>query len=100
MIQVLAGIVVMLIGIGLSTRAGQIREFRQQAVAIALPLRRYRAAIFTAILCGILAPMLNYSFAFGQDIEAAAVRLGNTEVRAAYAVWPIGLAGGLLPNIG
>jgi hypothetical protein len=44
--------------------------------------------------------MLNYSFAFGQDIAVAAVRLGNTEVHTAYAVWPIGLAGGLLPNIG
>jgi L-rhamnose-H+ transport protein len=53
-----------------------------------------------AILCGILAPMLNYSFAFGQDIAVAAARLGNTEVRAVYAVWPIGLAGGLLPNLG
>lgn len=44
--------------------------------------------------------MLNYSFAFGQDIAIAAVRLGNSEVRATYAVWPIGLAGGLLPNVG
>lgn len=100
LIEVLAGIVVMLIGIGLSTWAGQIREYRRKAVATAPPLGRYRAAVFMAILCGILAPMLNYSFAFGQDIAVAAVHLGNTEVRAAYAVWPIGLAGGLLPNIG
>jgi hypothetical protein len=27
------------------------------------------------------------------------VRLGNSELRAAYAVWPIGLAGGFLPNV-
>jgi L-rhamnose-H+ transport protein len=100
LIQVLAGIVVMLIGIGLSTWAGQIREYRQEADAIAPPLGRYRVAVFVAILCGILAPMLNYSFAFGQDIAVAAVHLGNTEVHAAYAVWPIGLAGGLLPNVG
>ena len=44
--------------------------------------------------------MLNFSFAFGQDIAAAAVRLGNADVRAAYAVWPIGVAGGLIPNVG
>jgi len=100
LIQVLAGIVVMLIGIGLSTWAGQIREHRQEAVAITQPFGRYRAAVLVAILCGILAPMLNYSFAFGQDIAVAAVRLGNSEVRAAYAVWPIGLAGGILPNVG
>lgn len=98
-IPVLAGIVVMLIGIGLSTWAGQVREYGRKAVAIA-PLGRYGAAVLIATLCGILAPMLNYSFAFGQDIALAAVHLGNTEVRAAYAVWPIGLAGGLLPNVG
>ena len=56
-------------------------------------------AVLLAILCGVMAPMLNYSFAFGQDIAHRAVLLGNPELRAAYAVWPIGLAGGFLPNI-
>jgi L-rhamnose-H+ transport protein len=46
-----------------------------------------------------MAPMLNFSFAFGQDIAHQAVLLGNPELHAAYAVWPIGLAGGFLPNI-
>ena len=43
--------------------------------------------------------MLNYSFAFGQDIAREAVRLGTPQVRAGYAVWPVGLAGGLIPNV-
>jgi L-rhamnose-H+ transport protein len=99
LIPVLAGIVIMLIGIAFSAWAGQIREHDQEPGSNPFS-GRYKAAVFGAILCGILAPMLNYSFAFGQDIAVAAVRLGNSEVRAAYAVWPIGLAGGLLPNIG
>ena len=100
LILVLAGIVIMLVGIVFSAWAGQIRERPQDVTATTPPVGRYKAAVFVAVLCGILAPMLNYSFAFGQDIAVAAVRLGNPEVRAAYAVWPIGLAGGLLPNIG
>lgn len=100
LMQILAGIVIMLVGIALSAWAGQIREHRQEATSATPSLGRYRAAVFVAVLCGILAPMLNYSFAFGQDIAIAAVRLGNPEVRAAYAVWPIGLAGGLVPNVG
>ena len=100
LMEVLSGIVIMLVGIAVSAWAGQVREHRQEAIAPTSPSGRYRAAVFVAILCGILAPMLNYSFAFGQDISAAAVRLGNPEVRAAYAVWPIGLAGGFLPNVG
>ena len=99
LIPVLAGIVIMLIGIAISAWAGHIRE-RRQETGTTSPAGRYNAAVLVAVLCGILAPMLNYSFAFGQDIALAAVRRGNPEVRAAYAVWPIGLAGGLLPNIG
>jgi L-rhamnose-H+ transport protein len=100
LIPILAGIVIMLAGIALSAWAGQIRERHQEGVATPSPSGQYKSAVFIAALCGILAPMLNYSFAFGQDIAAAAVRLGNPEVCAAYAVWPIGLAGGLIPNVG
>jgi hypothetical protein len=42
--------------------------------------------------------MLNYSFAFGQDIALQSIHFGNSAVRAAYAVWPVGLLGGLIPN--
>lgn len=52
----------------LSAWAGQIRERRENALEGRQLERRYRAAVFIAGLCGILAPMLNYSFAFGQDI--------------------------------
>lgn len=89
----------MLVGMAVSAWAGQIREDRRNSGA-ASPTSRYGAAIFVAVLCGILAPMLNFSFAFGQEITHTAVRLGNPEVRVAYTVWPIGLAGGLLPNVG
>lgn len=99
LIEVLAGIATMLIGVSLSASAGQIRERGQETGKVS-PLGRYKVAVFVAVVCGILAPMLNYAFAFGQDIAFAAVRLGNPEVRAAYAVWPIALAGGLLPNLG
>jgi L-rhamnose-H+ transport protein len=99
MAAILAGISITLIGIVLSGWAGQIREHSLEP-GLTSPSGRYQAAVFVAVLCGFLAPMLNYSFAFGQDIAIAAARLGNSEVHAVYAVWPIGLAGGLLPNVG
>jgi L-rhamnose-H+ transport protein len=107
--EILLGVVAMLIGITLSTWGGQIRErdtrARETAAhdpstkAASNPSGGYLAAVLLAVLCGLMAPMLNFSFAFGQDIAHHAVRLGNSELRAAYAVWPIGLAGGFLPNI-
>jgi len=94
---ILGGVVVMSIGIFLTAWSGQIKE-RATVVHHNPSHRSYLEAIFLAVLCGLMAPMLNYSFAFGQDIAKAAVALGNRPVHAAYAVWPIGLAGGFVPN--
>jgi L-rhamnose-H+ transport protein len=105
LIEILAGVAVMIAGIALSTRGGQIRERHtietegRGPKPSTPPANKYLGAVLLAILCGVMAPMLNFSFAFGQDIAHQAVVLGNTELHAAYAVWPVGLAGGLLPNI-
>jgi len=92
---ILAGLAVMVAGVIVSARAGRQRE-RKQPVAAA---GGYALALATAVLCGLMAPMVNYSFAFGQDIAERAVRLGVPPTRAGYAVWPVGLFGGLLPNL-
>lgn len=97
--EILAGVAVMVIGIGLSTWGGQIRERDHRSAPQSSPVGGYFGAVLLAVLCGVMAPMINYSFAFGQDIARQAVKLGNPELHAAYAVWPIGLAGGFLPNI-
>jgi len=99
MIFVLSGVVVMVLGIIFSTWGGQVRESGKAEVPASRSGRNYFAAVLLAVLCGILAPMLNYSFAFGQNIAMEAVRQGTSEVRSGYAVWPIGLAGGAVPNI-
>ena len=46
-----------------------------------------------------MAPMINYAFAFGQSIAEEAVRQGTSAEAAGYAVWPVGLLGGLIPNL-
>ncbi len=99
LLEVLAGVVIMAVGIGLSTWGGQIREKHQRPALQSGLASGYTAAVLLAILCGVLAPMLNYSFAFGQDIAQQAAHVGNSALHSGYAVWPIGLGGGLLPNI-
>ena len=93
-----AGVLVMLAGIGVSALAGRSRE-RQGGAAHDPGNSRYGAAVTLAIVCGLLAPMINYSFAFGQGIAEEAVRQGSTARDASYAVWPVGLLGGLVPNL-
>jgi L-rhamnose-H+ transport protein len=92
---ILFGLGVMVAGIVISAGAGMEREKGTKAAAGG----GYAIALAMAIFCGLLAPMINYSFAFGQDIAVRAVQLGVSPVRAAYAVWPVALAGGLLPNL-
>ena len=99
---IFSGVVIMVGGVFFTGWGGQIRERASNAAAAvtSVPSRQgYAAAVLLAVVCGIMAPMLNYSFAFGQDIAKEAVRLGVLRSHAGYAVWPIGLAGGFVPNI-
>ncbi len=98
-IEILGGVALMAVGISLSTWGGQIRERSGRTALPSTPTQGYFIAVLLAILCGAMAPMLNYSFTFGQDVAHLATSQGNTAVRSAYAVWPIGLAGGFLPNL-
>lgn len=93
---ILTGIVIMVLGIAVSARAGKVREGSTSATGGG----SYAAAVGLAVLCGLMAPMLNYAFAFGQSIADEAIRQGTAKEAAGYAVWPIALLGGLIPNAG
>ena len=95
---VLAGVAVMLVGIAISAVAGRDRE-RLQKSGSAAASGSYAVALSLAVLCGVMAPMINYSFAFGNHIAERAVQLGTSATDAGYAVWPLTLTGGLVPNL-
>lgn len=99
LVRILAGVVVMVVGIALTAVAGQVKERDKAGEISEQPKSGYVVAVLLAVLCGMLAPMLNYAFAFGQELAVEAVRLGSSPVAAAYAVWPVALLGGLIPNI-
>ena len=92
---ILCGLAVMVAGIIVSAKAGREREHGEAKPASS----GYVFALGMAVLCGLMAPMVNYSFAFGQDIADRAISMGVAPTRAGYAVWPIGLFGGLIPNV-
>jgi L-rhamnose-H+ transport protein len=94
----LAGTAIMLLGIALCGYAGRERE-RAETANPAQRGSSYAAALALAILCGVLAPMLNFALAFGEGIAQQAVRQGANPANAPFAVWPLALAGGLVPNV-
>jgi L-rhamnose-H+ transport protein len=99
LVEILAGVAVMVLGIILTAWGGQVREHTGKKATEGLQQQSYLAAVLLAVLCGVMAPMLNYAFAFGQGLALTAVQLGNSPVAAAYAVWPVALLGGLIPNV-
>ncbi len=93
---ILCGVFVMVAGIAVSGRAGKMREAKVEEPG---SHAGYLAALTIAVLCGLMAPMLNYSLAFGQEIGAEAIRQGTPATHSAYAIWPVALLGGLTPNL-
>jgi L-rhamnose-H+ transport protein len=93
-LMLFAGVGLMLLGIAVAAWAGRQREDAGNSRLTS----RYGAALGIAVLCGILAPMLNYAFAFGEKIAQQAALLGNSSEAAGYAIWPIALLGGFIPN--
>lgn len=95
-LMLLSGCLLMTLGVGLSGWAGRLREspgeFQKE--------KNYGAGLLIAVISGVLSSMLNLSFSFGQPLTQAALRHGATPALAVLAVWPVALAGGLLPNVG
>lgn len=90
----IAGCGLMLLGVALSGYAGKLREQPRGETG-----GSYTSGLYIAVLSGVLSSMLNLSLAFGSPISQAAVRGGAESSLAVFSVWPIALAGGLIPNL-
>jgi L-rhamnose-H+ transport protein len=96
-IMIVAGVIVTLIGVAILGKAGRSREREAGSNAKA---RSVTAGLALCVCAGLLAPMLNFSFAFGGDIVESGIRQGAGSADAVNAVWAIALAGGFLSNAG
>jgi L-rhamnose-H+ transport protein len=95
----LLGQLLMVTGVVVCCWAGRRREREQKAEAATTTARSYMAGVSLAALAGLLAPMLNYALAFGDNLIHEALLQHALSADAPYAVWPIALAGGAVPNL-
>jgi L-rhamnose-H+ transport protein len=93
-LMIVTGCCLMIVGVIFSGYAGKLREQPQQHARQA-----YLSGLLIAIISGVLSSMLNLSLAFGGPITKAALSSGATSTTAVFAVWPVALAGGLIPNL-
>jgi L-rhamnose-H+ transport protein len=95
----IVGLLLMLVGVVACSWAGRQRERARTGDTDRSGQRVYMIGVLMAAAAGLLAPMLNYSLAFGGRFILQALRQHTAPADAPYAVWPIALAGGAVPNL-
>jgi L-rhamnose-H+ transport protein len=100
---IIAGIVVMVIGVVVLTYAGILRDVTQaklgQAVAGIRQGRMFYVGLLFTIINGVAAALLNVGFTKAQPAAKAAVEQGALARNASLVAWIVVLFGGFLINL-
>jgi L-rhamnose-H+ transport protein len=103
---IVLGIVLMLGGVAVVTRAGKQKEAQTAAQTVssnrpASVARKHSYVLWVlmALLAGMLSAGLNFSFAFGQALSTAARSYGASNSSATYVLWAWAMLGGMVPNV-
>ncbi len=88
------GTLIVLGGIFLCAKAARLRE------GSSVPRGGFLTGLVICFFAGIFSPMLNFSFAFGGELQERALANGATLNAASNAIWPLCLTAGFLPNAG
>lgn len=99
---ILAGLVMILLGLCLCARAGKLKEVATQTQNPDLPVtqRSFGTGLVLCLISGLLSSMLNVSFAFGGEIAQRAIELGATVENASNAIWVLAVSSGYFVNAG
>ncbi len=101
---IIAGVLVMLVAIVICAIAGFQKEKALSASKTeeksSEMKKPFAVGLTICVVSGVLSPMLNFAFVFGDKIREEAVALGASLTNAPNAIWSIALLGGLIVNIG
>jgi L-rhamnose-H+ transport protein len=89
-----AGVIALLLGVGLCGKAGRIRDGEGQTELTA-PLAGY----FLAVAAGVMSAIVNIGYALALPISDAGVTAGLSRFTATNLIWLLMLGAGSLPNI-
>ena len=93
--SLIVGTLIVVCGIILCAIAGKMREREDIR-----PTHGFAIGLLICVLAGIFSPMLNFSFAFGGELQQRALDAGATRDAASNAIWPLCLTAGLIANAG
>ncbi|MCW5977093.1 MAG: hypothetical protein KIT09_03410 [Bryobacteraceae bacterium] len=94
-LSLIAGTAIVIAGIALCATAGKMRESVSARTA-----GSFGIGLLICVLAGIFSPMLNFSFAFGGELQQRAIDAGASQAAASNAIWCLCLTAGLVANGG
>jgi L-rhamnose-H+ transport protein len=95
-IPLIAGTLVMVLGLILLSLAGRARE--REAETSKNGRSGFTIGLIICIFSGIFSSMLNFSFVFGEELRLRALQLGASSAMAANPIWALTVSGGFLAN--
>lgn len=93
------GTLLVIVGIVFCAVAGSRRDKDAKGLARIVP-GGFAAGLVICILAGILSPMLNFAFVFGETLQRQAISLGSRASMASNAIWSLAVTAGFIANSG
>jgi L-rhamnose-H+ transport protein len=109
----MAGIVVMILGLWACARAGHFKEESRKVAGMSdLTVSHsarseesrksppFKMGLFFCITSGVLSALVNFGFIFGQNIADAAIQQGVSATNATNAIWALVFTSNYVVNVG
>ncbi|MGV8095150.1 MAG: L-rhamnose/proton symporter RhaT [Mangrovibacterium sp.] len=100
-IQLMTGVVVLLLGIIICSWAGSLKaKVLSGNSENNKGKSRFMVGLTICLLAGIIGPMINFGFVYGEPLKVKAIDLGASQTFSSNAIWSILLSGGFIANAG
>lgn len=96
-LALIAGSVIMTLGLVLLAAAGKRRE-REQAAGSLVERSGFGVGLVICILSGVFSSMLTFAFVFGDSIQQLSHQAGASPAMSGNAIWALAVSCGFLPN--
>ena len=97
-VALIAGTLVMTLGLVLLAVAGKRREREQSSRAAASARSGFGVGLVICILAGVFSSMLNFAFVFGEEMRQLSFQAGASTAMSGNGIWALAVSSGFLPN--